>query len=66
MVCLDVVSYLDGGSLVCNSQYLTIARVEFHFDCFFLSQMKGVEVALECSGVICVHNGPVLKAIVCK
>ena len=62
---VDVVGYLDGGGLVGNSQYLTFVRVEFHF-VFSLPSLKGVEVALECSGVLCVPNGPVQKAIVCK
>ena len=61
----NIVCYLDGGSFVGDSQYLTFVRVEFHF-VFSLPGLKGVEVALECSGVLCVPNGPVQKAIVCK
>ena len=62
---VDVVNYLHGFGLVGKSQYLTLVRIEFHF-VFFFPRSEGVEVALEWFGVICVLNGPVQKATVCK
>ena len=48
---VNFVSYLDGGGFVGISKYLTFVRVELNF-VFSLPNLKGVEVALECSEVI--------------
>ena len=43
---MNIVCYLDGGGFGGVSQYLTFARVEFHF-IIHLPSVDGVEVTLE-------------------